>query len=212
MANPFVTSVRGALEDARALRTWLVSSISAVFWLRGCDHVGANSKTYGRPHVENRGRILIGNRVRLNSRWAPVELATGPEGVIEIGDGVFLNYGTLVSARCRVCIGANAMVGNYGIIADTEIPGIGEPPGAPMLEARAVEIGEGAWLAARVTVLPGARIGARAVIAAGSVVSGEIPAGVVAGGIPARVLRASRPQGGIASEIAVTTGLERERK
>ena len=212
MANPFVTSVRGALEDVRALRTWLVSSISAVFWLRGCDHVGANSKTYGRPHIENRGRIVIGNRVRLNSRWAPVELATGPEGVIEIGDGVFLNYGTLVSARSRVCIGANAMVGNYCIIADTEIPGIGEPPGAPELESRAVEIGEGAWLAARVTVLPGARIGARAVIAAGSVVSGEIPAGVVAGGIPVRVLRASRPQGGIASEIAATTGLERQRK
>jgi acetyltransferase-like isoleucine patch superfamily enzyme len=40
-----------------------------------------------------------------------------------------------------------------------------------------------------VTVLPGARIGAGAVIAAGSVVAGEIPAGAVAGGIPARVLK-----------------------
>jgi acetyltransferase-like isoleucine patch superfamily enzyme len=39
-------------------------------------------------------------------------------------------------------------------------------------------------------VLPGARIGAGAVIAAGSVVAGDIPPGKVAGGIPARILRA----------------------
>jgi acetyltransferase-like isoleucine patch superfamily enzyme len=82
------------------------------------------------------------------------------------------------------------MVGNYCIVADTETPGIGDPAGGSSIEPRAVEIGEGAWLAARVTVLPGARIGAGAVIAAGSVVAGEIPAGAVAGGIPARILRA----------------------
>jgi len=102
---------------------------------------------------------------------------------------VYINYGTLVSAQHLITIGANVMVGNYSIIADTEIPGISEPPGRPRIAPRSVEIGDGAWLAARVTVLPGARIGAGAVIAAGSVVAGEIPPGAVAGGIPARVLR-----------------------
>jgi len=96
----------------------------------------------------------------------------------------------MISAQLLVRIGSNVMVGNYCIIADTEIPGIGEPPGGPWMEPRPVEIGDGAWLAARVTVLPGARIGAGAVIAAGSVVAGDIPAGKVAGGIPARILRA----------------------
>jgi acetyltransferase-like isoleucine patch superfamily enzyme len=167
--------------------------MSAMLWLRRCDSIGANTRTFGRPHIENRGRIVIGSRVRLNSTWAPVELATGPGGAIEIGDGVFINYGTLITACRRVRIGANVMVGNYAIIADTEIPGIGEPPGAPLLEPRSVEIGAGAWLAARVTVLPGTRIGAGAVIAAGSVVSGEIPAGALAGGIPARILRVRAP-------------------
>ena len=47
------------------------------------------------------------------------------------------------------------------------------------------------WLAVRVTVLPGSKIGAGAVISAGSVVDGEIPAGALAGGVPARVLRAA---------------------
>jgi acetyltransferase-like isoleucine patch superfamily enzyme len=149
-------------------------------------------RTFGRPHVENRGRIVLGDRVRLNSRWAPVELVTGPEGALEIGQGVYINYGTLISARRAVRIERDVMVGNYSIIADTDVPGIGEPTErVPKLEAKPVVIGAGAWLAARVTVLPGSRIGSKAVIAAGSVVSGDIPEGAVAGGIPARVLRAS---------------------
>jgi acetyltransferase-like isoleucine patch superfamily enzyme len=175
---------------------WVLRSrLMASVWLRECDAVGPNTVTFFRPHIENRGRIVIGANVRLNSNWAPLELSTGPDGCIEIGDGVFLNYGTLVSAQHLVRIGANVMVGNYSIIADTEIPGSDEPPGRPRVEARAVEIGEAAWLAARVTVLPGARIGARAVIAAGSVVAGDIPAGAVAGGIPARVIRGSAEAG-----------------
>jgi acetyltransferase-like isoleucine patch superfamily enzyme len=176
-------------ETARASRAWLTSTIGAALWLRGCDRVGAKTRTFWRPHIENRGRIIIGSGVRLNSHWAPIELVTGAEGLLEIADGAFINYGTLISAHKHVRIGRNVMVGNYSIVADTEIPGIGEPSGAPLLESRPVDIGDGAWLAARVTVLPGTHIGAGAVIAAGSVVSGEIPERAIAGGIPARILR-----------------------
>jgi acetyltransferase-like isoleucine patch superfamily enzyme len=193
----------------RRLISWLTSTIGAWFWLRGCNHVGAKTRTFWRPNIENHGRILIGSRVRLNSNWAAVELVTGPGGVIEIADGVFINYGTLISAHSRVRIGQNVMIGNYSIIADTEIPGIGEPPGAPIFEARAVEIGDGAWLAARVTVLPGTRIGAGAIIAAGSVVCGEIPAGAVAGGIPARILRAAGSESESPQPLTAAAGQER---
>ena len=175
-------------EQIKSLPGWLTSTIGARLWLRGCE-VGAGTKTFGRPHIENRGRIVLGARVRLNSSWAPLELVTAQNGLIEIGDGTFVNYGTLLSAYMHVRIGRNVMIGNYCIIADTEIAGIGEPPGAPALEAHGVEIGDRAWLAARVSVLPGSHIGAGAVIAAGSIVSGNIPDGAVAAGIPARVIR-----------------------
>jgi acetyltransferase-like isoleucine patch superfamily enzyme len=168
---------------------WVRSRLGAILWLRTCDKVGAGTRTFRRPNVENRGRIELGSRVRLNSHWAPTELVSGPDGCIEIGDNVFVNYGTIISAQQRVRIGANCMIGNYCIIADTEIPGIGNPPGGPTTEARAVDIGEGVWLAARIVILPGTRIGAGATIAAGSIVAGDIPANSVAGGIPARVLR-----------------------
>jgi acetyltransferase-like isoleucine patch superfamily enzyme len=169
---------------------WLTSSLGARIWLRSCNQVGAKTRTFWRPNIENRGRIVLGSRVRLNSNWAPIELVSGPNGVIDIGDGVFINYGSIISAQQHVRIGSNVMLGNFCIVADTEIPGIGEPAGAPSSEPRPVEIGDGAWLAARVTVLPGTRIGAGAVIAAGSIVAGDIPPGNVAGGIPARILRA----------------------
>lgn len=177
-------------QKLKAAPSWVTSSLGARLWLRGCDQVGAGVRAFGRPNIENRGRILVGARVRLNSGWAPVELVSGSRGVVEIGDGVFINYGSIVSAQQQVRIGSNTMIGNYCIVADTEIPGIEAPSGGPLIEARPIEIGSGAWLAARVTVLPGSRIGAGAVIAAGSVVSGDIPAGSLAGGIPARILRA----------------------
>lgn len=170
---------------------WARSRLGARIWLRHCDRVGTNTRTFWRPHVDNRGRITIGSDVRINSHWAPVELMTGRDGVIDIADGVYINYGTLITAERRVRIGAKVMIGNFAIIGDTDVPGLGDrSPGA--VEPREVEIGEGAWLAARVTVLPGARIGAGAVIAAGSVVAGDIPPNAVAGGIPARVLRAAQ--------------------
>ncbi len=173
-----------------AAPSWLVSSLGARLWLRDCDRVGAGARTFSRPNVENLGRITLGSGVRLNSGWAPVELASGPRGSIEIGDKVFINYGSIISAQQHVRIGSNTMIGNYCIVADTETPGIEDPEAAPFADARPVEIGSGAWLAARVTVLPGSRIGDGAVIAAGSIVAGDIPPGCVAGGIPARVLRA----------------------
>lgn len=194
------SALRGFLRRIFDAPWWLTSRVMAHVWLRTCNSVGANTRTFFRPHIENRGRIVVGSGVRLNSNWAPLELVTGPHGSIEIADGVYINYGTLISAQSCVRIGANVMVGNYSIISDTEIPGIDMPPGAPELHSRDVEIGDGAWLAARVTVLPGARIGAGAVIAAGSVVAGDIPAGAVAGGIPARVLRSARSSAASAIE------------
>ncbi|HZZ84808.1 MAG TPA: HAD-IIIC family phosphatase [Anaeromyxobacteraceae bacterium] len=158
----------------------------APLFLRACDRVGRGVRTMGAPRIVNRGRITIGDDVILCSRWNPIELVTGPAGSLEIGSGAHINFGTAISAQGAVRIGAGAQLGQYVIVSDTEVPGDGGE------EPRPIEIGEGAWLAGRVTVLPGARIGAGAVVTAGSLVAGEIPPGVVAGGVPARVIRPVR--------------------
>jgi acetyltransferase-like isoleucine patch superfamily enzyme len=178
-------------ESISALATEAVSlakdSMRTAFWLRTCDEVGPGVRCTGPVVVKNQGRIAIARRVRLKAVWNPIELSTGPGAELTIGEEAFINYGVLISARKRVSIGRSVMIGNHTIIADTEHPG--PLDGSSSEEPRAIVIEDGAWLAVRVVVLPGAKIGANTVIRAGSVVSGEIPSGVIAGGIPAQVLR-----------------------
>lgn len=171
--------------------------VRARFALRDCDQVGSNPRVAGRTRVQNAGSILIGNYLNINSSWVPTELRTGPEGRIQIGDEVLINFGTMIAAGKSVSIGNGAMIGPHCIISDVDIPdALPEKTG---LSPRPVEIGERVWLAARVTVRPGVRIGAGAVVAAGSIVERDIPPNVMAIGIPARPL----PRWGGAPEAPV---------
>jgi acetyltransferase-like isoleucine patch superfamily enzyme len=63
------------------------------------------------------------------------------------------------------------------------------PIGRQLPVNRAVAIGAGSWLGAGVIVLPGASIGRNVVIAAGSVVRGEVPDRCVVAGVPAKIVR-----------------------
>jgi acetyltransferase-like isoleucine patch superfamily enzyme len=63
-------------------------------------------------------------------------------------------------------------------------------------EGRDIQVGEGAWVASNATVLGPCRIGAHAVVAAGSVVVGDVPAYAVVAGAPARVVSRVDPNPG----------------
>ena len=58
-----------------------------------------------------------------------------------------------------------------------------------------IVIGDGVWLASRVTVLPGVTIGNGAVVAAGALVASNVPPHTMVGGVPARLLRKLDPLG-----------------
>jgi maltose O-acetyltransferase len=154
--------------------------------LRGCDKVGSGARVIGRLRVENRGRIEIGDGFSVNASYCAVELVSEKGGAIEIGESVVLNFGTMLYARQMVRIGDRSQVGQYSILSDCEVP---EVQGAFQEEPKPIIIGKDVWIAGRVTVLPGSTIGDGSVVTAGSIVLGEIPPGVVAGGVPARILR-----------------------
>lgn len=190
--TPLFHKVLQSLERDRALPLttrlakgvrYVAATASAPLLLARATRVGARARTLGVPRVDNRGTLTVGDDLTLNSTFCAAELVTLPGGVLELGDGVAINYGTSLTAAGRVTLGHRVSVGPYCLVSDVELPAAASAVPAP------VEIGDGVWLAGRVTVLPGTRIGAGSVITAGSVVSGDIPAGVVAGGIPARVLR-----------------------
>ncbi len=122
----------------------------------------------------NPERIEIGARVTLGARtmlWA------GPaRGRIEIGDDVLFAPDVMVTAA------------NYRF-------NDGQPVTKQAMDEADVVIGRDVWLGAKVVILPGTKLGDGAIIAAGAVVRGEIPAMAIAGGVPARVIgQRSLPQ------------------
>jgi maltose O-acetyltransferase len=134
---------------------------------------------------------VIGDDFALACTFGTVLLAAGPGGAVTIGDGVTINYGSAVAAAKLVTIGDRVMIGPYCVIEDGDDPSLEDER-----QARPVVIEEDVWLAGRVVVRPGVRIGAGTVVAAGSVVETDLPANALASGSPARVLRvrdAGRP-------------------
>ncbi len=176
---------------------WVAQQALAPIFLAGCDHVGRGTRTRGRPVVINAGRIAIGARGIVNSLFAPVVLSSGPRGTLSVGTDSVLNFGSRLHAEASVTLGDHVSLGPYVTIDDTDDDGTGDDRG-PL----PIDVGDHVWLAAYARIRKGARIGRDTIIAAGSEVRGEIPEGVIAGGVPARVLRRRNPNVSAETEAA----------
>lgn len=159
------------------------SAVLAPHRLRACDRIGPCARTVGRPVVDNLGTITIGRGFIVTSSYVPTRLRTALDASLALGDDVIANYGVTLSAQRRIAIGDRVRFGQFVSIADHDGElGTDESP-------QEIVIGNDVWLATRVTVRKGAVIGDGTVVMAGSVVAGELPPGVIAGGVPARVIR-----------------------
>jgi acetyltransferase-like isoleucine patch superfamily enzyme len=105
---------------------------------------------------------------------------------LQIGDRVFVNQGASVLAACSIEIGDDCLIGDYVAVLDSNWHSLDSDN--PTRSAPVV-IGNNVWLCRGVTVLPGSKIGDHTVVAAGSVVKGDLPARVLAAGNPAQVVR-----------------------
>ena len=107
---------------------------------------------------------------------------------IELGERVFFNFNCVVLDVCRVRIGSFSL---FGPAVQIYTP---MHPFDAQLRRRQefgkpVDIGSDVWVGGGAILLPGVRIGSRAVIGAGSVVTRDIPEGMFAAGNPCRVIR-----------------------
>ncbi len=194
MAIPLSVKVR-----ERALTNWRIRQVR-----RAGIHVGLAARVIGKPIVEVAAgsSVFLGDRTVLVSlsEWTalgvsrPVIIRTlRPGASITIGSDVGLS-GTTICSASSITLGDRILIGADGMIVDTDfhevdvIPRRYLPTPEPKPE-HAISIGDDVFIGARSIILKGSRIGAGAVIAAGSVVSGDIPPGTVAGGVPARPLR-----------------------
>jgi acetyltransferase-like isoleucine patch superfamily enzyme len=137
------------------------------------------------PRINQRarpGRIQLAPRVRL-FRGVQFFLRS-PGATISIGSRTYLNRRTELHCDHRITIGADCAIAWDVHILDSNhhtLNGDGEPA--------EVVIGDHVWIGSRATILKGVRIGDGAVVAAGSVVVSDVPAGAIVGGVPAKVLQ-----------------------
>ena len=108
---------------------------------------------------------------------------------ITVGARTFINYGAVILDGAKVTIGADVQIGpNVQLLtAIHPLDPVERRRGTEV--AKPVSIGDGAWLASGVIVLPGVTIGADAVVGAGSLVTKDLPAGHLCFGNPCRVVR-----------------------
>jgi acetyltransferase-like isoleucine patch superfamily enzyme len=151
--------------------------------------LGKRVRVWGRPAVSNYGQMRIADSVRLVSTIATTELVAGSDGLLDIGQSAFINYGCSISATRLVRIGARCNIGTGVIIMDSDFHRIEPERRTESPEPRPIVLEENVWLGARVIVLGGVTIGAGSVIGAGSIVTRDIPPRSVAVGQPAKVVR-----------------------
>lgn len=144
-------------------------------------------------------RVKIGSGVRLDRHHPGTTLLLAPgvhlhDGVrifldgpgarVEIGRDTYLNRRTEVMCKQSVTIGRDCAVAWDVRILDTDYH---ELDGRP--QSRPVHIGDHVWIGFGAAVLKGVTVGDGAVVAAGSLVTSDVPAGALVAGRPARVVR-----------------------
>ncbi len=174
--------------------------IAEPFLKAQCTTYGRRLRTGNFVHwIHGRGEIVIGDDVHMDGQAAIMFGALFAERPrLEIGDRTYVNHRCSFSVARRITIGRDVYLANNVRLIDS--PGhpldpaerlAKRPP--PLDQIRPIVIGDNVWLAMDVIVLPGTTIGEGSVIAAGAVVSGDIPPYTLAGGVPARPIRSLAP-------------------
>jgi maltose O-acetyltransferase len=163
--------------------------VRARWYLRGADELGSRVRVWGRPAVTASGTLRVADRVRIFAVPARTELSVQHGATLDIGSRTFINYGCSISAAELVRIGPRCNIGSHVIIMDNDFHSLDPehrldiPPSAPII------VEENVWIGVRATVLRGVTIGAGSVVAAGSVVTKDVPPRTLVGGLPAKVIR-----------------------
>ena len=110
-------------------------------------------------------------------------------GAISIGDRTFVNVDAVMLDVAPITIGAACQIATRVQFLTATHPIDPEPRRTGWEYAEPITLGDNVWLGGGVIVCPGVSIGQDTVVGAGAVVTRDLPEGVVAAGVPARVLR-----------------------
>jgi len=144
--------------------------------------------------IRNIGTIILGNHVSLNSyvrgEMSRAGLFTYTDNAsIQIGNNTIIS-GACVHSRKGISIGDNCLIGAGAIIIDNNSHSISVDPSIRHsrqdIDESEILIGNNVWIGFRSLVMKGVNIGDNSIVAAGSVVTKDIPPNTIVGGNPAR--------------------------
>lgn len=174
---------------------------------------GKNLQVNNKVYIRGCGDIVIGDDFRFSSGDSINPICRNIRGEIYldstnakimIGDRVGMSS-TCLRAKTAITIGNDVNIGGDCLIMDSDThpidyikrrknyvcakPDLLDKEKAELNPSAPIVIEDDVWIGARCQILKGVTIGARSVIAAGSVVTKNIPADVLAGGVPCKVIR-----------------------
>jgi len=131
--------------------------------------------------INNGGKIYVENC----QFYSGVRFEVGKQAILRIGKGTYLNRNTVVIANKLVDIGRDCRISWDVVIMDSDLHAL---PGKEY-DPKPVIIEDNVWIGCRCIILKGVRIGTGAILAAGAVITKNIPPHTIVGGVPAKVIR-----------------------
>ena len=167
-----------------------VSSIPYSLWATAVfRRAGARSALVtvdGRRPVLIMGGSIKCGRLFLRCKTIPIEVGASSKGSLVLGERVFINTGATVFANHSITLGDDCRLGDLVAIFDSDHHPL--EPSRPTRVAP-VRLGTNVWVGRSATILPGVTIGDHSVVAAGSIVTDDVPARTLVAGVPARPVR-----------------------
>lgn len=126
-------------------------------------------------------RLILHGRQKLLSGH---QINVDDGATLEFAGGGYLNHDCKVDCKKHIRIGTRTIIAEDVTITDSDAHQLGGS-----VSPREIFIGNHVWIGARSMILKGVTLGDGCVIAAGSVVTKDVPSGALAAGVPARVIR-----------------------
>lgn len=199
------------LEVIIKIISWLKLYNLAYGWERLCSisrslliknnigNIGSNVYFGKNAKITNGEHINIGNNCYFNDN---IMLSTWPEyneisykPQIIIGNNCNFGFCNHITSCNKIKIGNNLLTGMYVIITDNNhgdnnFSDLLLPPSKRILTSKGpVEIGNNVWIGDKVSILSGVKVGDGAIIAANAVVTKDVPAYSIVGGVPAKIIK-----------------------
>jgi acetyltransferase-like isoleucine patch superfamily enzyme len=191
-----VDRVREHNPDSNVLKIWFLIFIElglafqrllmAKYYLQRCAKVGVFVSVNGKPKIKNQGQIYLGDEVRIWSNVYQAKIFVERGAVLRVGDNTRLN-GCHISASYMITIGNNVRIAPEVLIIDSDYHSVQDH--FAVGKKCPIVIEDDVWLASRSMILKGVRVGKGAVVAAGAVVTKDVPPYSVVAGVPAKVIQ-----------------------